>query len=123
MKYSFLILITSAVFILQGCSDSADSLNKLISELEGIQGTKEYQSSSYITAGNRLYSVGSQDGTFPEIGWHIDGEMGGIWNHPIKLMDGFAASITAYQKDIKLNNAQSFVNYPFANQLKYSLYL
>ena len=35
--------------------------------------------------------VGHQDGSFPELGWHIAGEMGGIWDHPIKLMDGFDA--------------------------------
>lgn len=43
----------------------------------------------YVTAGDRLYAIGSQDGRFPAIGSHIDGEMGGIWAHPHKVADGF----------------------------------
>jgi hypothetical protein len=29
-----------------------------------------------------------EDGTFPPLGWHTKGEMGGVWMHPIKLLDG-----------------------------------
>ncbi len=43
----------------------------------------------FIAPGNRVYLIGAQNGSFPDIGWHIEGEMGGIWDHPIKLMDGF----------------------------------
>jgi hypothetical protein len=43
-----------------------------------------------MTPGNHAYCVGFQDGTFPDIGWHIKGEMGGLWAHPIKLLDGFS---------------------------------
>ncbi|MGY5846249.1 hypothetical protein ACW6QP_02425 [Salegentibacter sp. HM20] len=42
--------------------------------------------------------VGHQDGSFPDLGWHIPGEMGGIWNNPIKLMDGFEAYIHLEEK-------------------------
>ena len=47
-----------------------------------LKGKKEYQHTPYITAGDRFYAIGAQDGSFPEIGWHINGEMGGLWNHP-----------------------------------------
>jgi glycogen debranching enzyme len=60
--------------------------------------------------------VGHQDGTFPPLGWHIKGEMGGIWNHPIKLMDGFDAELTVNANTYLLNRASEFVNYPFANK-------
>jgi glycogen debranching enzyme len=43
----------------------------------------------YVTAGDRAYLVGTQDGQFPDRGWHVEGEMGGLWAHPIKLLDGF----------------------------------
>jgi hypothetical protein len=33
--------------------------------------------------------IGSEDGNFPQMGWHIRGEMGGVWTHPIKLLDGY----------------------------------
>src|SRR5262245_7954156 len=48
----------------------------------------------YITAGDRIYMIGTQDGNFPDMGRHVEGEMGGLWLHPIKLIDGFWAKIT-----------------------------
>ena len=73
-----------------------------------------------LTAGNRVYLIGHQDGSFPELGWHIPGEMGGIWDHPIKLMDGFAAELTLSGRTVILDRAVEFVNYPFANVHKYT---
>lgn len=43
----------------------------------------------YVTGGDRLYVIGSQDGDFPRMGEHISGEMTGIWVHPQKVLDGF----------------------------------
>lgn len=86
-----------------------------------IEGKKAYLNSPYVTAGNRVYMVGHQDGTFPEIGWHIKGEMGGIWNHPIKLMDGFQVDLYWGDDAHALDSAHAFVNYPFANKHMYSV--
>lgn len=47
----------------------------------------------YVAAGDRAYVIGSADGAFPPMGWHIRGEMGGVWAHPIKLLDGYWFSI------------------------------
>lgn len=42
------------------------------------------------TCGDRVYVICSQNGLFPDSwGGHVPGEMGGVWNHPIKLLDGF----------------------------------
>src|SRR5436190_13573646 len=41
-----------------------------------------------VAAGTRAYSVGFEDGRFYANGWHISGEMGGIWTPPLKLLDG-----------------------------------
>ena len=41
-----------------------------------------------MAAGTRAYSIGFQDGRFYAHGWHIMGEMGGIWAPPLKLADG-----------------------------------
>ena len=43
----------------------------------------------YVTAGNRVYSVATQHGEFSAIGWRQPHEMSGVWDHPIKLLDGF----------------------------------
>lgn len=42
-----------------------------------------------VTAGDRVYSISSQNGLFPDPwGGHVPREMWGIWDHPIKLFDG-----------------------------------
>jgi glycogen debranching enzyme len=87
---------------------------------EKIKGKSEYLNSPYATAGDRLYMVGYQDGTFPDLGWHIQGEMGGVWCHPIKLMDGFEVVIVVNDEKYVLSKANTFENYPFGNKLTYN---
>ena len=41
-----------------------------------------------VAAGTRAYSIGFEDGRFYANGWHITGEMGGVWAPPLKLADG-----------------------------------
>ena len=41
-----------------------------------------------VAAGHRSYAVGFEDGRFYANGWHITGEMGGVWAPPLKLLDG-----------------------------------
>jgi glycogen debranching enzyme len=43
----------------------------------------------YVAAGDRAYVIGTADGKFPPMGWHIGGQMGGVWAHPIKLLNGY----------------------------------
>ncbi len=100
---------------------TSDDLFSLLKNTESIRGTVEYANSPYVTAGNRVYMVGHQDGSFPDLGWHIDGEMGGIWDHPIKLMDGFQAQVIINEDSICLSEAKSFINYPFANRFQYEV--
>ena len=42
----------------------------------------------YVSAGDRAYVMGFQDGRFYAQGWHVTGEMGGVWSQPLKLVDG-----------------------------------
>jgi hypothetical protein len=41
-----------------------------------------------VSAGTRAYSIGFEDGGFYANGWHITGEMGGVWAPPMKMLDG-----------------------------------
>ena len=41
-----------------------------------------------VAAGTRAQSLGFEDGGFYANGWHITGEMGGVWAPPVKLIDG-----------------------------------
>lgn len=118
----FLLIPTS--FLIQ-CRDTdpVRSITYSLASQPSQDGREEYLDSPYVTAGDRLYMVGHQDGSFPDMGWHVEGEMGGIWNHPIKLMDGFAISIKnrAGEEVRCLDNAVQFVNYPPGNQHIYGV--
>ena len=46
------------------------------------------QDRRYVTAAERAYVMGFEDGNFYAQGWHITGEMGGVWSQPLKLVDG-----------------------------------
>jgi hypothetical protein len=50
--------------------------------------TARLQDRREIAAGDRAYVEGFQDGRFYANGWHITGEMGGVWTPPLKLLDG-----------------------------------
>lgn len=103
--------------LLIGCSEQTTiSYGKILDDSPFINGKQEYLKSPFVTAGNRVYIVGHQDGSFPELGWHIKNEMGGIWNHPIKLMDGFQIDLIWNDYKQSLDKAASFTNYPMANK-------
>ena len=123
MHYQLTRLILILTVILSSCKQETDQALSLQQTMDdkSIVGNPDYLDSPYVTAGNRLYMVGHQDGSFPELGWHITGEMGGIWNHPIKLMDGFRASLSENDKTMGLDAASKFTNYPMANSHHFEL--
>jgi len=53
-----------------------------------ISATTQLSERRYVAAGTQAYVVGVEDGTFPPIGWHITGQMGGVYTPPVKLLDG-----------------------------------
>ncbi len=120
-----LIFATCAAGLGCGSPSATDrpSLAALVAETPSIPGRTGYLASPYVAAGDRVYMVGHQDGRFPDLGWHVKGEMGGIWNHPVKLMDGFVVAIADSSSGTTecLNSAMRFVNYPLANKHVYEL--
>ena len=106
-----------------GCSveEQSNTFADILADSPNIEGNQEYIDSPYVTAGDRVYMVGHQTGTFPELGWHVKGEMGGIWLHPIKLMDGFDVILENEGQTIPLAKADKFINYPTANVHIYQL--
>ena len=65
--------------------------------------------------------IGTQDGNFPDMGDHVPGEMGGLWLHPIKLIDGFRAEIrdTMTGQMAALSKSTEFRNYPYGSRISY----
>jgi glycogen debranching enzyme len=90
--------------------------------MAGLSNHGRSKDKAYVAAGDRIYLIGTQDGNFPDLGRHVEGEMGGLWLHPIKLVDGFWAKVTdtATGEEYSLNDAVEFINYPYGNRFRYS---
>ncbi len=73
----------------------------------------------YVTAGEKLYIIGSQDGLFPYFGRHNIEEMGGVWAHPIKLLDGYWLKIKTDNIDKWLSCANNIIVEPIYNTFEY----
>ena len=91
------------------------------SPMSGISNEGKNPTDPYVTAGDRAYLIGTQDGNFPDLGEHLPDEMGGLWVHPIKLIDGFKATVvdSAAGRDANLEKSTEFINYPYGNRFKY----
>src|SRR4051812_31300785 len=101
-------------------AQSSDSITKEI--MAGISNKGQTNDKEYLTAGDRTYVVGTQNGNFPDLGGHVKGEMGGLWMPPVKLMDGFWVKLS--DADTKgeawLKEASAFINYPYGNRFVYA---
>jgi Bacterial alpha-L-rhamnosidase 6 hairpin glycosidase domain len=104
-------------------AQSVFSLLEASRSLPHLYGKKDNAGYLCVTAGDRLYSIGDQAGNFPAVGFHVPGEMGGVWQQPIKLLDGFRLSITDNKTSIsqQLDKADSFITYSFTSQFLYTL--
>ena len=67
-----------------------------------------------MAAGARAYSIGFQDGRFYANGWHITGEMGGIYP-PMKLADGiwFGIDDEWVKPATRFTSARGYARYAF----------
>jgi glycogen debranching enzyme len=90
--------------------------------LAGISNHGQNATRPYVTAGDRAYLIGTQDGDFTDMGGHLQGEMGGLWLHPIKLIDGFRAEVAdvATDQHAALSRSTEFINYPYGNLFRYA---
>jgi glycogen debranching enzyme len=93
--------------------------------LAGMSNRGQHRNEPYVTAGDRTYLIGTQDGNFPDMGGHVPGEMGGLWLHPIKLIDGFRATVTdvATSQEIALSESAEFVSHPYGSRFSYGAVL
>jgi glycogen debranching enzyme len=89
--------------------------------LAGLSNKGQTGAKPYVTAGTRTYVIGTQDGNFPDLGEHLPGEMGGVWLHPIKLIDGFRATVAepATGRGVVLSSVRDFITYPYGNRFTY----
>lgn len=122
MRINKALFLAATLCALVSCSSPSlpeQQLFESLEEMPALTGKAEYFNTPYSASGDRVYLIGNQNGTFPDLGWHVAGEMGGLWLHPIKLMDGFKASVSMGSKISCLENATSFTNYPIGNVIDF----
>lgn len=123
MKISSLLILVMLLFYnILFAQVKRFNLNEASQNLPHIVGKQLNTEYLYVTAGNRLYCIGNQAGKFPEVGFHVPGEMGGIWQHPIKLMDGFSLSLKNTNTGLPYSTVcDSFISYSLASKFHYSI--
>jgi hypothetical protein len=110
-----LIVMTALLLTLAGVASAAPSELSVTNRLDDRR---------YVASGTRGYMVGVESGDFPALGWHIRGEMGGIWSPPLKLLDGvwFAIDGNWLGPASRFTSGQGYVrmDYPAASGLQVS---
>jgi len=115
------LLLVSIAFII-GMTSCKNSGKESAPEIfKGLSNSGKYPDKPYLTAGDKSYIVGYQDGSFPDFGGHVEGEMGGFWIPPVKLLDGIWLELNdqANENTILLEKASEFINYPQGNRFIY----
>jgi hypothetical protein len=113
-------LLASLLYLILCCATGwADSfsLKQALSSMPHIDGKTMDGQYLCVTASPKVYAIGNQQGQFPNAGWHIPGEMGGVWMHPIKLIDGYEFTVNGKS----LGKASGMTTYPFAQQFRYTI--
>lgn len=89
--------------------------------MDGLSNEKGQENNFYLTAGDKSFIIGTQDGNFPDLGSHVTGEMGGIWNQMIKLLDGFWLRISDKGGNpVWLEDASVYTSYPYGSEFFYN---
>ena len=89
--------------------------------MHGAWSEERLEENPYLTAGDKTYIVGKQDGNFPDMGGHTPGEMGGVWNQRIKLLDGFWVRMGDEAGNTHwLERAERYTSYPFGSGFGYA---
>lgn len=73
--------------------------------------------SSAVTAGTHAVLIGAQNGLFPDLGFNVEGEMGGLWAGEKKVCDGFFFAID----DVPLTCADACEVNPAATAFHYRM--
>ena len=70
-----------------------------------------------VTAGSDAILIGAQDGLFPDMGYAVPGEMGGLWAGEKKLCDGFFFAID----DVPLRRSDAYEASPASCAFHYRM--
>lgn len=85
---SVLALVATALAVPASAEDRSDSGPLAGRRLVELSETTRLADRRALVTGDRTIAMGDANGLYPASGWHIRGEMGGIWAPPVKLLDG-----------------------------------
>jgi hypothetical protein len=85
----------------------------IASAADEVSTTTRLQDRREVASGERSYAGGFEDGRFYANGWHISGEMGGVWAPPLKLVDGvwFGVDDQWVGQATKFTSGQGYTRY------------
>jgi hypothetical protein len=75
-------------FVLAVLAAALLTVPTLASAADELSTSNQLNTRRYVASGDRAYVMGFEDGRFYAQGWHVTGEMGGVWSQPLKLVDG-----------------------------------
>jgi|LSQX01.2.fsa_nt_gb glycogen debranching enzyme len=121
MKRPYYFLFFVIIYLFASCQPIKEEDEYLCPYFNGVSNYGKTKQKPYLTAGDKMYIIGTQNGLFPDIGGHVQGEMGGVWMHPIKLADGFWLKISedAVPDGVWLMEADEYITYPHGNKFIY----
>ena len=70
-----------------------------------------------VTAGTGAVLIGTQNGLFPDMGYAVPGEMGGLWAGEVKVCDGFFFAVD----DVPLTACDAYEAHPVASAFHYRM--
>ena len=70
-----------------------------------------------IAAGSSAVLIGAQSGLFPDMGYTVPGEMGGLWAGEFKVCDGFFVAVD----DVPLTVCDAYEAHPVASAFHYRM--
>ena len=70
-----------------------------------------------VAAGTGAVLIGAQSGLFPDMGYTVPGEMGGLWAGEIKVCDGFFVAVD----DVPLSVCDAYEAHPVASAFHYRM--
>ena len=117
--YIYVIAVITGISLV--CCQHSPQHNYKVAYIKEISNEGKTKTKPYLTAGDKAYVIGTQDGLFPDLGSHVQGEMGGIWTHPIKLADGFWVKIgeESMPDGVWLMEADEYITYPHGSEFLY----
>lgn len=80
--------VTAPVVIAQAADAAPARRPGLLATSPELTETTRLADRRSVVIGDRAYAMSTADSLYPAAGWHIRGEMGGVWAPPIKLVDG-----------------------------------